>query len=65
VQSVRIVEAFDVVEDSEASLRMIGERLPLDEFTFERGKEALAPRKVRLARYQDENRRALREPPPD
>ena len=42
VQPVRVVEAFDVVEDCEPSLRSAKEYLSLDKLTFERRKERLA-----------------------
>ena len=46
MEPIGIVPALDKLEDRETSLRPTGERLPLDEFTFERRKERFAHRVV-------------------
>jgi hypothetical protein len=42
MQSMRIVPAFDELKHSQAGFRLCSEGFPVEQFTFQRGKETFA-----------------------
>ncbi len=44
--SVRVVPAFDEIEDGDPGLSLVAESTPIEQFAFERGKETFAERIV-------------------